>query len=815
MSGTPTPARPSPTTLTEGIAFYGEHTVAITPVRRGEKKGYRKGWSQPGHSSTASDFKADDNIGGLNGTPVPAMPGFSFYDVDIDANSDAARLIVRRLLPQTGWAYGRESKPQSHLNYLAKGTLRTRQYFGVDDKVILELRGVTSKGTHSLSVVPGSVHASGEPIRFCDPRGPIGVIDNPRDLALAVQHAAIGIVILQVWPAGGRHRLRLAFAKVLLQHELAPDVVTRILQAVMEATGSQTDDVEPAVRSTVEALSSGRPTEGASGVRAVLGDDRGGAVLAALARILGIQDGIVMRGGELPAIVDKAEAALIRGRIPIYQRGGVLTRVVRIDTPTGSEAAVRREIGSTVLATVRDAWLLEQMARASRWYRAGEKATLADPNPIYARTLLSRSQWAFPVLRGVKTAPTLGADGRIIEQPGFDVESGLLLDIAVGAFPPVPPSPTLNDARVALECLARPLRGFPFVSDAARSVALSAMLTALVRASVRTAPLHGIDAPQAGTGKSLLAEGPGLLATGYRPAALSQGRTAEEDEKRLATVLFAGDPVIHIDNCTLQITGDFLCSMLTQEVVQARILGMSERRILPCTSLVLASGNNLTFAGDTSRRAVICRLDAGIERPDTREFDFDFHDEVLADRAALVVAGLTVLRAYVVAGRPVKLMPMGSFADWDWVRGALVWLGCADPADTRDAILDADPRKDELIDVLDLWIEAFGSQPVEVSEIGERADGYAKDYSAVEPRDRVKVLRDKLIEVACRGAWSGKSVGWWLRRHKDRVVGGRCLRSEAGRDGMRWWVAVEGRPRAESLPLVPVQAPEPSPVGPM
>ncbi len=49
-------------------------------------------------------------------------------------------------------------------------------------------------------------------------------------------------------------------------------------------------------------------------------------------------------------------------------------------------------------------------------------------------------------------------------------------------------------------------------------------------------------------------------ATGFRPPALSQGKTAEEDEKRLATILFAGDRVIHIDNCEQPITGDFLCS---------------------------------------------------------------------------------------------------------------------------------------------------------------------------------------------------------------------------------------------------------------
>src|SRR5206468_10484107 len=174
-----------------------------------------------------------------------------------------------------------------------------------------------------------------------------------------------------------------------------------------------------------------------------------------------------------------------------------------------------REAGSTMLVQVREAWLREQMGRTARWCgpNAKHKVVPIDPPLIYVRTLLGRGQWRFPVLRGVVTAPTLTRDGRIIETPGFDATSGLLLDIAPGTFPPVPLRPTKDDAHAALERLAAPLREFPFVDDAARSVALSGLLTALVRGSLRTSPLHGCDAPVAGMGKSLLAEMPGLLAT--------------------------------------------------------------------------------------------------------------------------------------------------------------------------------------------------------------------------------------------------------------------------------------------------------------
>jgi hypothetical protein len=410
-----------------------------------------------------------------------------------------------------------------------------------------------------------------------------------------------------------------------------------------------------------------------------------------------------------------------------------------------------------------------------------DDGTPADPPPLYARTLLGRAEWKFPVLRGVITAPTLTRDGQIIENPGFDEPSGLLIDIAPGIFDPVPRRPTKDDAAAALDRLSSPLRSFPFIDMAALSVALSGLLCGLTRFSMRTAPLHSYDAPTAGTGKSLLAEMVGLLATGVRPPAMSQGKSEEEDEKRLSTVLFAGDPVIHIDNCERPISGDFLCSMLTQEVVQARILGLSERRVLPSTSLVLASGNNLIFAGDTSRRAVVCRLDAEVERPDTRTFDFDCHAEVLKWRPQLVVDALTVLLAYHLAGRPEKLTPMGSFNDWEWIRGALVWLDRADPADTRLSILANDPKKDELITIMEIWEQAFGAAQVDVAEIERLAQPH------IAPPSNVTLLRNKLIEICGKGGgWSGKSVGWWLVRNKDRVIGGKCFRCIEGGRTNKW-----------------------------
>ena len=312
----------------------------------------------------------------------------------------------------------------------------------------------------------------------------------------------------------------------------------------------------------------------------VAGNDAGGLVaLCRAAPLYQPRRRIVMRPGELVSIVSEAQRALIEADAAIYQRGGALVRPVQVDrrADDANPSAVRRDVGAMMLIDIQPPWLVERMARAAEWDKPtknGNGVTVADPEVKYANHLLSRAgEWEFPVLRSILTAPTLAGDGRVIEAPGFDVESGLLLDFEPDTFPPVPQNPTREQAAAALALLERPLRSFPFVDDAARSAALSATLTALIRASLQTAPLHAFDAPVAGTGKSMLASMAGLLATGALPAAMSQGKTPEEDEKRLTTVLHAGDPVILIDNCDHPLQGDFLCSMLTQQIVQARILG--------------------------------------------------------------------------------------------------------------------------------------------------------------------------------------------------------------------------------------------------
>ena len=110
------------------------------------------------------------------------------------------------------------------------------------------------------------------------------------------------------------------------------------------------------------------------------------------------------------------------------------------------------------------------------------------------------------MLTGIINCPTLRPDGLILDLPGYDAQTGLLFDPQDVRFPALPRDPDRSTALRALDFLKDLISTFPFVTDADRSVALSGILTALIRRSLPTAPLHGFSAPTAGTGKSMLVD---------------------------------------------------------------------------------------------------------------------------------------------------------------------------------------------------------------------------------------------------------------------------------------------------------------------
>ena len=506
--------------------------------------------------------------------------------------------------------------------------------------------------------------------------------------------------------------------------------------------------------------------------------------------------------GELPKTATAAERALIESGLPIYQRGSTLVRpiVEEVDASHGRRTKVAQ------FARVDATYLRDLLARVARWerYNVRSKAWLAaDPPSDVAPTILARfGEWSFPVVVGVVTTPTLRPDGAILSVEGYDPATRLIL-IAPPELPPMSDKPTREDGLAALMLLESLLEEFPLIDGPSLSVALSAIITPVCRGAFPVAPMHIARSPVAASGKSYLFDVAAAIAIGQLCPVMAAGRTEEETEKRLGAALLAGQPLISIDNLNGELRGDALCQAIERPVVEIRILGRSERvRIEARGTTFLATGNNLTLAGDMTRRAILATLDPQLERPELRQFTADPVGDVLRGRGRYIAAALTAARAYIVAGRPDPAPRLASFEGWsDTVRSALIWLGRADPVETMAAAREEDPERAALAALLAGWRDAFGAgwenrrTVVDVIKTvderdsllagdGEYSDGYDRPYRYPALREAVETI------AATHGRMNAKAFGYFLRKSKGRIVNRLRLANQPDPHGhaAQWWV---------------------------
>ena len=194
--------------------------------------------------------------------------------------------------------------------------------------------------------------------------------------------------------------------------------------------------------------------------------------------------------------------------------------------------------------------------------------------------------------------------------------------------------------------------------------------------------------------------------------------------------------------------------------------------------MIFATGNNLSVSGDLTRRTVICSMDAKCERPELRDFESNILDQARANRAQLVAAGLTILRAGRLAQLSGGAQKLGSFEDWSQrVCETLVWLGCADPSDTVEKARDSDPEKDALGIVMAQWRENLAlHRRYSVQEVIGRASNCQPFLNA-------------LISVAPSrsGLVDNKRLGWWLKKIEGRIIAGLSIVSDGISGGYKLW----------------------------
>lgn len=498
---------------------------------------------------------------------------------------------------------------------------------------------------------------------------------------------------------------------------------------------------------------------------------------------------ITLRTGELPNSVDEAEDILLTHaeQFGIFQRAGELVRVTRLPEPR-KNGGLKRPEGIVILEPLRAVALTEIFERLAVFQRFNKKGEphRADCPPRLAATYLARTgEWRLFVLAGVISAPLMREDGTILARPGFDEETGLYL-VTDDEWPSIPECPTREDASKALETLLAPFAQFPFVEDVDRAVHAAAILTGIQRRVLRACPLFAYSAPAQRSGKSLLAESVAIIATGKPAAATGVSPECEELRKAVTASLREGHAIVNLDNIDGVLASPDLARAITQIEYADRLLGENKMLRLPTNVLWTATGNNLTFRGDLSSRTLLSRIDAGVERPEERKFKIpNLSAHLTRNRKHLVVAALTILRAYHVAQRPrnKERSTWGGFEDWsDSIREPLIWAGMPDPCETRTNVLADDPELEMARSAFTALRDAFGDAEFLVREVIERCDSD-------------KTLRGVMLSLAqdrdAKDQINSKRLGSWCRRFRGRVLDGLRLLVGAGkpRGATRWSVS--------------------------
>lgn len=339
-------------------------------------------------------------------------------------------------------------------------------------------------------------------------------------------------------------------------------------------------------------------------------------------------------------------------------------------------------------------------------------------------TLVSMGKAPLPPLAGIVEAPYLTADGRVITTPGYNAETQLYYEPdPTLELPPIVETPNADDAWGAMELIEEAICDFPFAAETDHANALGLLLSVVVRPLVPLMPMAVAEAPQAGTGKSLLARAGHVLATGRDGTMTSVPESDDEMQKLLSALLLEGASIIIFDNADYPIGHGALAKALTSPVYSARLLGSTKTINASQKAITILTGNNVTLTGDIPRRCFRIRLDAKTSKPwdDGRQFR---HPDLIAwvtkNRGAILSALLTVARYWFVSGCPrVKTPKLGSFEPWcDLVGNILAHVGVKGFLENRDEMYrEADDDGPQWERFLSAWQQVYPSRFVTVGTI--------------------------------------------------------------------------------------------------
>ncbi len=422
---------------------------------------------------------------------------------------------------------------------------------------------------------------------------------------------------------------------------------------------------------------------------------------------------IVVNDGQMRDVVKQSWTALLQSRFGprLFRYGDAL--VLGPEQIDG--AVLRLKVVDLGLLT----WLLNRSADWLRMKKGGEIGDgrlTADVVKDVAAVPHSR----VPRLDAIVRVPVITADGSVLGGSGYVAEAHILqiVDASVmGVVSSLPQKPSVEVRRRALAFVLEEVLGdFPLARLSDRAHALSLLLLPLVRHLVSgPTPLHLVEAPSEGTGKSLLADVVSVVATGRRSQPTPLPLREEELRKKLTAVLLGAPNLVLFDNVNHAIDSASLAAILASVRWNDRLLGQSKQLSMPNRAIWIATANNPCLSREIARRTVRIRLDAGVEQPWLRD-EFRHADLIgwlKSERARVIAALLTLIRGWLANGRVEGTVRLGSFESWSSVVGGVLASAGVDGflADRHEQHSVVDPEEGDWEALVTAWHEAYELNP--------------------------------------------------------------------------------------------------------
>ena len=495
-------------------------------------------------------------------------------------------------------------------------------------------------------------------------------------------------------------------------------------------------------------------------------------------------------GIDYARVVDDTIAGWIAADNGVFVRGGTLVSIV------GEAEDPKIALGTPVMYNMPVPEISNRLSRHLRftgWNAKKEVAEYKAVPPRVVTELAARGEWrgARQIL-GISETPFLRPDGTVCQTPGYDPQSQYLY--APGTtFDPVPDEPTQSDAVAAMAALLEPFCDFPFTTDAARHVPLSAVLTMLSRPAIDgSIPCFAFSAATKRTGKSRLTDAIAIISTGRGASRKSFPLDDTELSKVLDAYALSGARLICLDNIVRRFEGAPLdLALTTIDEYDLRVLSESRIARVRWLAMIMCSGNNIRYGDDTLSRTIQCRIESPLEHPEERTgFKFEPLLPYLREhRNRLVTAGLTILRAY-TSKRLKSSLIWGGFEAWaELIPAAIMFAGGPNILQCRPT---DDMSGDDTMAALGTLFESdLFTHPIAAGAVVKRLYPPPKPGDAPDlPGDRIRDALESLGAIP-RGLIypTAKSVSNMLTRYTARVIHGRRLREGRDSSGSRTYVS--------------------------